>query len=376
MLAAAVAAGLSGCTFAAPDPAFEQTVRFSGAWSRVPNGPLSPRHDALAVWLDGKFLVVGGWSSPPCPPNASCVAPDEPANSDGAVFDPDTEEWTPIAEAPVPVSGDNAAIVDGQLYVSTGEAWRGDSPVGVWRYHPVFDSWTRIPAPPTPFARLVAACHQLFAFSPTDELQRARDFVLDAEAGIWRAIPDDPLGPSFDREAVWADDAVLLTGKELMTSPGSEEPAVVRLARLDPETFEWTQLPDSDIIGWSPTVVGDVVVFPHVGTADGGEVNSWGRDVPFGGILDPATGEWRSLPDPPPGGGLIGELLVSSGRTVVGGHLLDPSTGDWTLVPDLPPPDRTAPAVAAGGDTILLWGGAIGTDNLGDGYLLRLPAAP
>jgi hypothetical protein len=372
MLAVALAA--AGCTVAAPDPAFEQTVRLSGEWSRVPGGPLSPRHDALAVWLDDRFLVVGGWSTRPCPPNADCAAPEEPANSDGAMFDPATEEWTPIAEAPVPVSGHNAVVMDGRLYVSTGDEWRTDSPVGVWRYSPQPDTWRRMPAPP-PYARLVAACHRLFAFSTTDELERSRDFLLDEEAGIWLPLPDDPLGPSFDREAVWADGAMLLTAKDLVASPGSEEPSLVRLARLDADTLEWTELPDSDIIGWSPTMVGGLVVFPHTGTADGGEVDNWGRDVAFGGILNPGTGEWQPLPDPPPGGGLIGALLVSAGRTVVGGHLLDPATGDWTLVPDLPPPDRTSPAVAAGDSAILVWGGATATDNLGDGYLLTLPPA-
>ena len=377
MLAMAlVAGGLAGCTPAAPAVTFQESVRFSGSWSRIPSGPLSPRHEALAAWLGDRFLVVGGWSSPPCPPNADCVAPEEPANSDGAMFDPATEEWTRIAEAPVPVSGDNAVVMEGQLYVSTGEPWRTDSPVGVWRYSPEPDTWTRMPAPPAPFARLVAACHRLLAFSPTDELQPSRDFVLDDEAGIWRALPDDPLGPSFDREAVWSNDAVLLTAKDLVASPGSEEPALVRLASLNVDTLEWTELPDSDIIGWGPTVVGELVVFPHLGTADGGEVNNWGRDVPFGGILDPGTGDWRALPDPPPGDGPLHETLVTSGRTTVGGHLLDPATGDWTLLPELPPPDRTSPAVAAGEDSILVWGGATASDNLGDGYLLRLPGPP
>jgi hypothetical protein len=371
-----VGAGLAGCTSAGPDATFEQTARFSGSWGRVPDGPLSPRHEALAVWLDGRFLVVGGSSSPPCPPNADCAAPELPANSDGAMFDPATEEWTHIAEAPVPVSGDNAVVMEGQLYVSTGEPWRTDSPVGVWRYSPEPDTWTRMPAPPTPFARLVAACHRLLAFSPTDELQPSRDFVLDEESGIWRALPPDPLGPSFDREVVWSNDAVLLTAKDLVAFPGSEEPALVRLARLDLDRLEWTELPASDIIGWGPTAVGELVVFPHLGTADGGEVDNWGRDVPFGGILDPRTGDWRGLPDPPPGGGPLHETLVTSGRTTVGGHLLDPATGDWTLVPDLPLPNRTAPAVAAGEDSILVWGGATAADNLGDGYLLRLPAQP
>jgi hypothetical protein len=358
-----------------------QSVRLSGEWSRLPDGPLSARHEALGVSLHGKFLVVGGFSGPACPANADCTVAEDPALRDGAVFDPDTGTWTRIAEAPVPVSGDNAVVLDCALYLLTAQAWRIGEPESVLRYDPEADAWTELPAPPGTVARLVAAGDRLLAVSTTDELAPIHDWIFVPGTGEWEPLPDDPLGPSFDREAAWMDDALLLTAKDLVASPGSDKPALVRLARFDLDTREWTELPTSDIIGWAPTPVGELVVFPLTGTADGGEVNNWGRDVPFGAILDPASGTWRGLPDPPPGGGLLGELLVAGKLTVVGGHLLDPATGQWTLVPDLPPPDRTAAASAADADRIFVWGGATATqnpdatENLGDGYVLTLPPA-
>ncbi len=374
-LAALAAVVLAACTPLAPVPAFDQSVRMSGGWSRLPDSPLSERHDALGVPVDGRFLVLGGMAGPPCPEDAACTVSQDPVLRDGATFDPHTGAWAPIAPAPAPVSGDNAVVLDGALYLLSGEEWRSDVPASVLRYDVSSDAWTRLPAPPGWLNdRLVAAGGRLLSISPSDEVYPMRDWIFLPESGEWGALPDDPLGPSIHREAVWTDGALLLTAKDLTAFPGTDHPPIVRLARLDLDTLEWTKLPDSAIIGWSPTVVGELVVFPLVGTTNGGRVNNWGRDLPLGGVLDPATGRWRSLPDPPQGGGLLGEVLAAGDRTVVGGHLLDPATGEWMLVPLLPHVGRTAATVAALDDTILVWGGATGSDNLADGYLLRIPS--
>ena len=57
-------------------------------WSQLPVSPLVARHEAAGAYLDGRFYVVGGWSTLPCPPNADCSAPIDAALSDGAVVDP------------------------------------------------------------------------------------------------------------------------------------------------------------------------------------------------------------------------------------------------------------------------------------------------
>jgi hypothetical protein len=374
-LIVALATALVGCTPLSPGPPLENPVRLSGEWSRLPDGPLSERHAALGVSLDGRFLVLGGWSSPPCLPDADCTLPEDPALRDGATFDPATGTWERIAPAPLPVSGSNAVVLDSVLYLLTRQLRLPGRPASLLRYDLASDTWTELPAPPEGNARLVVAGNRLVGISVSDELHRTRDWIFEPETGQWGTLPNDPLGPSFDREAVWADGSLILAAKTL-GFPGPLEPSLVRLARLDLDTGVWTEMPESGIIGWSPTPVGELVVFPHTGTADGGEFNNWGRDVPFGGILDPKSGTWRSLPDPPPGGGLAGEFFVAGELIVVGGHLLDPATGEWTLVPDLPGANRTAAAAAAVDDSIVVWGGAAATGNLGDGYLLALPPAP
>jgi hypothetical protein len=369
------AALLSGCAAQPPALTAGNPSPAESAWAKLPESPLSARHEATAVWVEDRFVVVGGWSGPPCPDSASCVEPEDPAHRDGAAFDPSTAEWHPIADAPIPVSGWNSAVLDGQLYLLTGAEWRDDSPVAVLRYDPDADTWTEFPAPPVDHAALLAGSGMLFAISGSDELEPARDFIFDAAAGSWAELPDDPLGPSFNRSGTVLDGELILTAKDLVESPGSEEPSLARLARLSADLAEWTAMPDTETIGGNPVAVSGLVVFPGTGGADGGEVNNWGREYFFGGIYDPSDGSWMDLPSPP-AGGLPGLILTLGDRTLVGGHLLEPRSGSWTELPALPAGERRSAATAAGGEWILVWGGSTQTDNLDDGYLLEVPPQP
>jgi hypothetical protein len=375
--AAAVAAvlavgGAAGCASLSAAPGFDPSSTSAGAWAALPESPLEPRREAVGAWLDDRFVLVGGWSGPPCPPNAGCVEPEDPAHVDGASFDPSTAEWSRIADAPVPVTEMNSAVLDGRLYLLTGMHWREDSPVALLRYDPAADTWTRLPAPSKIFPRLVAGSGRLFAIPDSDELGAGRDFVFDEAAETWTELPDDPLGPSYDRQATVLDGELILTAKDLVASPGSEEPSLVRVARLSADLKEWTQLPDTESIGWNPIALSGLIVFPQTGGGDGGDVNNWGRTYYFGGIYDPADGSWRDLPSPP-AGGLTGHVLTLGDRTLVGGHLLEPRSGSWTTLPALPGGERFSATAVTGDEWLLVWGGSTATDNLGDGYLVRVP---
>jgi hypothetical protein len=348
------------------------SVQASGIWSRLPVSPLAARREAIGEWLGDRFVVVGGWTGPPCPPSADCIPSEFPALRDGASFDPRTGEWRRIAKAPIPVSGWNSAVAGGFLYLLTGEEWRTDSPAAVLRYDPAADEWVRFPAPAGEANSLVAVGGHLLAISSSDEFGPAADWLLDPDSGEWTALPDDPLGPSFDREATDLDGALILSARDLVPSPGSEEPSLARMARLSADLREWTMLPDSEAIGGGPTAASGLIVFPFTGSADGGEVNNWGRDYFFGGIYDPADGSWRDLPVPPPEGGLPEAALTLGDRVLVGGHLLDPAAWAWTVLPAMPGGERASETIVAGDETILVWGGSTLTDNLADGYLLRL----
>ena len=112
------------------------------------------------------------------------------------------------------------------------------------------------------------------------------------------------------------------------------------------------------------------VVYPFVNYS-GDEPDEPGPYYPYGALLDPATGRWDYLPDPPRRPGLVSDALVVGDRVEVGGHLVNPVTGAWT--PLSPPPGgrRTGETVLASPDVILVWGGSIDQTNLASGFLLR-----
>lgn len=333
-------------------------------------------------------MVVGGWSYFPCPPTADCVFPETPALNDGASFDPVTQTWQRIATAPVPLAvHSNKAVVGDQLYLFTDDLGREDSPLSFLRYDTATDSWSSLPTP-APASRIIAIGDRVAAIAFSDEEFDGGDAVFDPETQEWMPLPDDPLGPSFGREAVWLGDELLLTATGPVPNPGSNKPPVMRLAILNGSLTEWAILPDAAILGGGPTFVAGKVVFPWPGYEDGGTVNNWGRSYPYGGVFDPETLEWQALPEPPSEPGFDDQGLTGRGpygwdgprgmgmalgnRTFVSGHLLNPATGEWLAVPRPGWADRMGAAVATNSDTFFVWGGYTAEGLAADGHVLRV----
>ncbi|MCU1404613.1 MAG: hypothetical protein JWQ43_916 [Glaciihabitans sp.] len=222
----------------------------------------------------------------------------------------------------------------------------------------------------------------MLAVNNSDEGGESRDAVFDPSTDSWQTLPANPMGPSYDRQAVWLGDRLLFTSKDLVPSPGAEGPSIVRMAQLDGDLARWSVLPDSEVLGDSPIAVGERVVFPYAGSADGGAVDGWGKVYHYGAVFDPAESLWEPLPvsdnSSAPSGG-VGLDLV--GETVVGDRLFnldsstlfDPASGEVSELPALPGAPRYAAAVLANSTTIIVWGGIEGAENLNGGYILELP---
>jgi hypothetical protein len=201
LVVAAILLPLAGCGSVEPEPAAAPGSGRSAQWSRLPAAPLSARYEAAGVWVADRFLVLGGWSSSMCPAAASCAAPEQPSLRDGAGFDPATSRWTRIAVAPVPLAGANPVVAGGKVYLLTADQGRTDSPVRFLCYDPASDTWTTHPLPPDS-GTLVAVGSSVLAVPGTDEHGDSTDAVFDPRQDVWKELPDDPLGPSFDRSAV------------------------------------------------------------------------------------------------------------------------------------------------------------------------------
>ncbi len=338
----------------------------SSPWRAVPAGPLSPRAGALGLWTGSEVLLIGGSDAAPCPPSASCVPPDVPPLADGAAFDPQTGTWRRIADSPVPFEWAQAVVIRKTAYLwIPGSPGRPNADSAFLTYHVRQDRWQELPLPANSdrFGGIVQAGDGIVAYAGTDEQGEQPDLVFDPAVGSWSELPPDPLSPSFDRSMAWSGEELLLFDHELVPNPGSEKPSVTRAAALDLESGSWRRLPDSEILASGPWVIDDArLINPMLGSADGGDTNNWGRNYPYGGILEPASGRWSALPDPPDGEEDFASGVLTESLGHYFGHrgwILDAATDTWIQVPPLANDelvtDRTV--VSAGAD-LLVFGGA------------------
>jgi hypothetical protein len=326
----------------------------AGAWTRVPDPPLTVRDRPVAAAVGGEAVFVGGYSGPPCPPTADCVVPEHADERDGAAYDPATNTWRRIADAPRAVPGwSPTAVVGARLYIATGQT------LLVW--DSIEDSWQEVPAPRDAGQSLLAADgDQLVLASGSDEHCARPDHVLDTTTGEWTTLPEDPLKPSFDRVITSTRHGLVLTAKPIGPDGGPADPALVHAALLAPGESEWRTLPASDQLGgWRWAWTGKHLVDPTLGGADGGQVNNFGRVIPFGGRLDPATGTWSRLPGAPDERTGGWPVEVAGGPLIAAeGWLYDDNAGSWTRLPR--PADAPAePGPGAWvGRVLVVYGGA------------------
>ena len=386
---------LTGCG----DAAAPGTAPVGTSWELTAQAPLTPRHDPLVLAVGGFGLVLGGSDSPPCPPTADCAGPDRPAFRDGARYDPVGGTWQLITEAPLPLEGlygQQAAVVGDTVYLLlSGQAAPRD--YTFLSYDVSDDRWEHLATPAlAAYFSLSAAGDRVVAYASSHEQFNdptgiaaldplPEDFVYDPVTAAWTALPPDPLRPSFDRFLHQTDAGIVMLTKDLVPNPGTEPP-VTRAARLDPVTLTWSRLPDGDVVGsYGFWPVGDLLVNVSAMTADGGDVNGWGRDYPNGGIFDLEAG-WSALPGSAPVvayADLFGPVAGSGGGVVVTeGLAFTPATGRWDRVPttargpdgeEVALPDEAAGSavlVTERGPLVLLWGGTSWPDDGGgDGRL-------
>jgi len=298
-------------------------------WHRLEDLPLSPRSGSVVVTVAGRILVVGGDTGDPCPPGADCAAVD--AARDGAILDPATGGWKPIAAAPEDIPAyTHGVVVEGHLFVRVDH--------DLIEYDVAADRWRTLRRV-SPWYDLEADGRRLVLYSGSDELVSIPDLVLDVPTRHWSTLPPDPIGKAFDRGITATPAGLVLTAHALVPSPGAgDRPTFLLAARFNRVTGRWTRLADAtDMLGggrWAWTGRRMVAVALDATNGGGDPPGDYGRLIPFGGRLDPATGAWSRLPKAP--------RYLSGGWTVdaVGGPLVaaegwvyDDETEAWRKVP-------------------------------------------
>ncbi|MBL8776507.1 MAG: hypothetical protein JNK12_11260 [Acidimicrobiales bacterium] len=403
-----------------------------GSWHQAADPPFAAREGAFtATTDDGRILVWGGGGQG----GASDV------QVDGGIYDPESDEWEAIPEAPLGTSTRHAtaSLVANRLAVADGEGspataavfdleemtWTEAPPTGVdgilsgplWdgttmallrilpggggsepqtlRWHVGEDAWTN--GAPYPLgARDVPAIarHEgrfaVWGGTTSDDLGPGRPVapgpdpgatsdgaVYDLASDTWQEMPPGPLEPRVHADAIWQEGNVVV-GAGSNDFDESETPLSPIIARYDPSTNSWGELPfpPADVVNanWNGVEApaffleggasGAITVEGEAGMHSGPQPRwftlggEW-EEAPFYDLHDldvglVATSATRDNPDDGPF-----QLAVR----VAPGVWLDGTDGPFT--------NRREPAVGTAGDHLLVVGGLEGRDiePVGDAWV-------
>jgi hypothetical protein len=146
-------------------------------WRIVPDAPIPGRGSAVMAWTGTEVLVFGGRIG-------------EQARLDGAAWNPVSGRWRTIAEAPFGGAEPVGAWLDGRLYVVTSDA--------AAFYDPATDRWTLLPAAPIRpgWRNAAVAGGRLFVIAFGDGATPPVEWaVLDPATMTW-SHGDAPIDPT------------------------------------------------------------------------------------------------------------------------------------------------------------------------------------
>jgi hypothetical protein len=317
-------------------------------WQHLPASPLSARHDALGVYLDGVVLALGGSDAmtsggPYFPPTLR----------DSAALDLSTRTWRQIAIAPWAPAESAAHIVVGDRVLLARNG------AGAWSmYDSSDDSWSSVPAPPVqvPQPTMAALGQRVFVLDKYVVESPAPVQVLDLSTNTWSALPASAHRPAIDdRTVVATDQGLVVMGGDLSPRQAGRhrQPALA-------ETWDgsrWTRFRSNHAAGLDWHWTGHRIISTYRVTKQ--QSARGGLHEFRAAAFDPATGEWDQLPCLPPRQyGLLEESRATGWgpRVLSQGYLYDDRTGVSRSIKK--PSDWGSPTQVLTDDAIVLFGGA------------------
>jgi hypothetical protein len=320
-------------------------------WTWRPVGPLPARQGNVATWTGTEVVIWGG---------------ERPGRSpEGAAYDLEAGVWRRLSRSPlVNRIGAAAAWTGREVLIWGGVNGGGELGDGA-AYDPKTDQWRRL-APGPLDGRVPLA----WAWTGSEFLVVGRegyglyDGITDAAAydpaaDSWRSLPDMPVQIN-EGSGVWTGKKLVIYGGFLDRNRGALAPNDrAEGAALDPATGDWRRLPESPLSGQAIALAWD-----------GAEVVAWDYELESA-AFDPATEGWTALAVVPlehrdclPAGTAAGPVVVAihCGQAA----LFEPGNRTWREVP--------APAEAAGapvwtGRELVLWQAPSGRSH--DGTWIR-----
>ena len=249
-------------------------------------GPLTERSFSDVLWTGDEMIVWGGFRN------------DVAWHTDGAAYNPQTDEWWMLAEPPIPRNTRSFAV------------WAGDEMVAISRegtfgYDPVSNSWREIAD------RIAVPHHDPVGIAIDGTVYAwAMPFVmeLDRDVGQWKPLPD-PL----PRGEIWYRSMRDFDGRLLLTTADNEVCGGRRF--LVWNGAKWDELPE---VSSRTRDYADCSDVKQVAVVEG-RIVAWGYPDAIARVFDENSGEWAEVGHT----GLSG-IEGPSGPVVMGDRLLVP----------------------------------------------------
>ncbi len=195
-------------------------------WRSVAPSPLSPRSWFGAVWTGTEFVIWGGSDG------------ESPATSelgDGAAYNPSTDTWRMLADAPIGANSPLTTTWTGSEVVFWGSYSGRNEGTGA-AYDPAGDTWRALPDVDAPFtdASSVWTGSEVVIFGarlgPLNHPETAaKGVAYDSALERWRSLPDSDLVPN-STDLAW-------DGERLVAMDYS-----LRVQTLDDAAGHWVDL--------------------------------------------------------------------------------------------------------------------------------------
>jgi hypothetical protein len=225
----------------------------------------------------------------------------------GAVYDPATDEWHLISDSAIPsLNVESYAFWTGEKVLLVGyhpsAATADDNTLGAGAslYDPSTDRWQTLPEAPQPLSPnsdAVWTGQEMIFVGQAVGTEGMTALALDPVAGTWRVLPAPPLTTREIPLVVW-------TGSELVVVGGNDPPsdqdpdgrALRDGAAFDPTTARWVPYPAPPVAVYG----NDIAANPLV-TVVGGTVVAISTSNPDRRplVLDTATRTWQLGPPAP-----------------------------------------------------------------------------
>ncbi len=366
-------AGSEDEPLAPTQPSDTRNTALRQGWHAIADAPIVGRYAHASAWTGQYVLIWGGIHKP---------SDLDPELSDGARYDPATDQWTMLPHAPDGMSGPARSVWTGDRWIVRTDHVP-DGPVQLASYDPAANEWTQLDTGPLDYGEgylMVWTGDEVIFWGGHggDVLNPSAPVAYNPATAVWRELPAAPISTRTDPVEAWDGSELLVWGGTASCSGGDSTCVEFATdgAALNPADGSWRMLPAAPDVPPDTSTAGSVLIDDEFIVFLPVDCES-GRCV-AGIAYDPASDSWRSLP-------ALGnmEWSFSAGPVAAGSEIYAwDRTGEgfsyslrddrWTDLGSYPMESRFSATVVAVGRQVFVWGGSSGSstdDPFDDGFL-------